>query len=163
MEDILYSIRDHAIGLNCGMWDYNASIIAKFGWDRRFLVYDRKNINMTKPYMQTYMKMLIEICHRRRALATGGMAAQILPPGKGTCPKSKEIIEMVMKSKSLELDAGVDGYLCYDMRIVPHMGELFKQKSSAENQMDKLPDVADIKPETLLEIPHGSISMEAIR
>lgn len=85
MEDILHSIKEHAIGLNCGIWDYSASIIAKFGDRSDFMIPDRnKYVNMGQPFLKNYMKLLIHICHKRGALATGGMAAKILPSGKGS-------------------------------------------------------------------------------
>lgn len=76
MEEILYSIRDHIIGLNCGIWDYSASIISKFGNKREFLIPDRnKYVNVSKRFLSAYMLLVINTCHRRNALATGGMAA----------------------------------------------------------------------------------------
>lgn len=72
MEDILHSIKDHAIGLNCGIWDYSASIIAKFGNSADFVIPDRnKYVNMSTKFLSSYMRLVIEICHRRGALATG--------------------------------------------------------------------------------------------
>lgn len=86
MEDILFSIKDHAIGLNCGIWDYSASIISKFGDTMDYLIPDRnKYVNMSRPFLRNYMKLVINTCHRRNAIATGGMAAKVLPPGDGTC------------------------------------------------------------------------------
>lgn len=83
MEDILHSIKDHAIGLNCGIWDYCASIVAKFGKRDAYLLPDRnKYVNMGQPFLRNYMRLLINICHKRGALATGGMAAKVLPFGK---------------------------------------------------------------------------------
>lgn len=76
MEDILHSIKDHAIGLNCGIWDYSASIIAKFGDSPNCVIPDRnKYVNMSTKFLSSYMRLVIEVCHRRGALATGGMTS----------------------------------------------------------------------------------------
>lgn len=77
IEDILYAIKDHAIGLNCGIWDYSASIIAKFGNSADCVIPDRnKYVNMSTKFLSSYMRLVIEVCHRRGALATGGMSRQ---------------------------------------------------------------------------------------
>lgn len=96
MDEILYALRDHSLGLNCGIWDYAASIIAKFGWfllnqkllkitlavlgDRKeFLLPDRnKYVNMQRHFLKKYMELVIQTCHRRGAHATGGMAALLV-------------------------------------------------------------------------------------
>lgn len=79
MEDILHSIKDHAIGLNCGIWDYSASIISKFGNSADFVIPDRnKYVNMSTKFLSSYMRLVIEVCHRRGALATGGNDCRML-------------------------------------------------------------------------------------
>lgn len=164
MEDILYSIKEHAIGLNCGIWDYSASIIAKFGNNRKYLLPDRnKYVNMSMTFLSAYMKLLINVCHRRGALATGGMAAQILPPGKGTCQKSLEIIELVKNAKRKEIEAGIDGFMVYDMRIVPHINELWMKLCSNINQLHRIPNVDDINEFTLIDIPKGGVTIDGLR
>ncbi|KAK5865297.1 hypothetical protein PBY51_016472 [Eleginops maclovinus] len=80
MEEILYELREHSAGLNCGIWDYSASFINKFGLRQAFLLPDRsKYVNMEKRFLRSYMQLLVQTCHRRGALATGGMAAPLLP------------------------------------------------------------------------------------
>ncbi|CAJ1058007.1 Malate synthase [Xyrichtys novacula] len=80
MEEILYELRDHSAGLNCGIWDYSASFVNKFGHRHNFLLPDRsKYVNMEKRFLRSYMDLLVQTCHRRGALATGGMAALLLP------------------------------------------------------------------------------------
>ena len=72
-------IRDFAIGLNCGIWDYSASIINKFGKRKNFVIPDRKKyVNMEREFLKNYMKKVVKVCHDHGALATGGMAAQLL-------------------------------------------------------------------------------------
>uniref|UniRef100_A0A182QWW6 malate synthase n=1 Tax=Anopheles farauti TaxID=69004 RepID=A0A182QWW6_9DIPT len=164
MEDILYSIRDHAIGLNCGIWDYCASIIAKFGWQREFLLPDRnKYVNMGQPFLRNYMRLLIHVCHKRGALATGGMAAKILPSGKEKALLSDdEIIESVKLAKSVEIDAGVDGFMIYDLRMVDAINQLWDRKTDGENQLNILPNVSGICAESLLQIPKGGVTIDGL-
>jgi malate synthase len=77
MDEILYELRDHSIGLNCGRWDYIFSFIKKFRDRADFILPDRAQVTMTQPFMASYVKLLIETCHRRGTFAMGGMAAQI--------------------------------------------------------------------------------------
>uniref|UniRef100_A0A336MWR3 malate synthase n=1 Tax=Culicoides sonorensis TaxID=179676 RepID=A0A336MWR3_CULSO len=80
MEDILFAIKEHAIGLNCGIWDYSASIIQKFGHQKEYLIPDRsKYVNVGQTFLKNYMQLVIRTCHKHNALATGGMVAKILP------------------------------------------------------------------------------------
>lgn len=164
MEDILYSLRHHTIGLNCGIWDYAASIIAKFGDNSAFVIPDRrKYVNMSQPFLASYMKLLISTCHKRGALATGGMAAQILPPGKGTCAKSLEAIETVKRNKSIEVDAGVDGFMVYDIRLVEPINEFWESKCTADNQMEKIPNCSQITARMFIDMPAGGVTLIGLK
>uniref|UniRef100_A0A182YQ02 Uncharacterized protein n=1 Tax=Anopheles stephensi TaxID=30069 RepID=A0A182YQ02_ANOST len=164
MEDILYSIKEHAIGLNCGIWDYCASIIAKFGWRKEFLLPDRnKYVNMGQPFLRNYMRLLINVCHRRGALATGGMAAKILPRGKEKSNLSDdEIIESVKLTKSVEIDAGVDGFMIYDLRMVDAINELWEGKTHGDNQLNILPNINHVTADSLLQIPKGGVTIDGL-
>lgn len=165
MEEILYSIRDHIIGLNCGIWDYSASIIAKFGNSKDFIITDRnKYVNVTKKFLSAYMRLVIATAHSRGALATGGMAAQILSAGKANDSKSKATIDNVRSTKRREIEMGVDGFMVYDLRLVPYMNEMWRDMCGiADNQLDHLPNVNDIKAMTLLEIPKGGVTIEGLK
>lgn len=164
MEDILYSIREHTIGLNCGIWDYSASIVAKFGNQPKFLLPDRnKYVNVTKPFLSAYMRLVVATCHRRNALATGGMAAQILPPGNGTDPQSLEIIKKVCEAKRREILFGVDGFMVYDLRIVPHIKQLWTDMCRDENQISRVPNIDDITDGLLLELPSGGVTVDGLK
>src|SRR5688500_19510160 len=77
MDEILYELREHCVGLNIGRWDYIFSCIKKFRSDREFCLADRARVTMTAPFMRAYALLLIKTCHRRNAFAMGGMAAQI--------------------------------------------------------------------------------------
>lgn len=163
MEDILYSLRDHAIGLNCGIWDYAASIIAKFGDNATFVLPDRqKYVNMQQPFLRDYQMLLVATCHRRGALATGGMAACMLP---GLTADATLAIEAVRVAKRAEIAAGVDGFMVYDLRLVEPMKELWKEMLSggAENQMDRVPEYRHVKADMLVELPKGGVTYRGLR
>lgn len=165
MDDILYSIRNHIIGLNCGIWDYSASIISKFGNSQNFLIPDRnKYVNVSKEFLSAYMRLVVATSHKRGALATGGMAAQVLLPGKGNDSKSMAIVELVRQAKGKEIDLGVDGFMVYDIRLVEHMNILWQQKrGSAENQIKFIPKMDDISPATLINIPKGGVTIVGLK
>lgn len=164
MEDILYSIRHHAIGLNCGIWDYAASIIAKFGDNRQFVIPDRrKYVNMRQDFLANYMKVLIGICHRRGAMATGGMAAQVMPPGKGLCQKSLDTIDAVKANKLVEIEAGIDGFMVYDIRMVQPVQDFWTALCTGDNQLEKIPDCRHIMAFMFIDLPKGGVTMDGLR
>lgn len=167
MELILYSIRDHIIGLNCGIWDYSASIISKFGNSREFLIPDRnKYVNVSKKFLAAYMRLVVGVSHRHGALATGGMAAKILPAGKQQSINSRnsEIIQQVWDAKKAEIEMGVDGFMVHDIRLVSHMNRLWQEtRAGVDNQLKFIPNVDDIDEKTLLEIPKGGVTIDGLR
>ena len=77
MDEILYELKDNIVGLNCGRWDYIFSFIKKFRNNKNFLLPDRSLVSMRVHFMKSYSELLIQTCHKRRAHAIGGMAAQI--------------------------------------------------------------------------------------
>lgn len=165
MEEILYSIRDHIIGLNCGIWDYSASIIAKFGNSSDFIIPDRnKYVNVSKRFLSAYIRLVIATSHAHGALATGGMAALILSAGKGNDSKSMATIDNVRHAKRKEIEMGVDGFMVYDLRLVPYMNQMWRDMcGNADNQLNHLPDVSDITATTLLEIPKGGVTIDGLK
>lgn len=167
MELILYSIRDHIIGLNCGIWDYSASIIAKFGNSQEFLIPDRnKYVNVSKKFLSAYMRLVIAVSHKHGALATGGMAAKILPAGKENVVNARksEIIKQVYDAKKAEIEMGVDGFMVHDIRLVSHMNQLWQETcGTAENQLALQPNISDINEKILLEIPKGGVTIDGLR
>lgn len=164
MDDILFSIRDHTIGLNCGIWDYSASIIAKFGNHPRFLLPDRnKYVNVTKIFLSAYMRLVVATCHRRKALATGGMAAQLLPPNDATSAVALAVVQKVCDAKRREILFGVDGFMVHDIRIVTHIKKLWAELCPAENQMHIIPATDDINDQVLLDLPTGGVTIDGLR
>ncbi len=77
MDEILYELRDHVAGLNCGRWDYIFSFIKRFRKHPDRVLPDRAQVTMSTHFMRSYSLLAIKTCHRRGASAIGGMAAQI--------------------------------------------------------------------------------------
>jgi len=121
MEEILWELRDHSAGLNCGMWDYSASFINKFGQRPDFQLPDRsKYVSMSNAFLASYMQLVVETCRRRGAPPTGGMAAQVLDK---TNPQP--IIDKVVAAKRKEIEAGVEGFMVYDLGLVQPCRQLW--------------------------------------
>ncbi|KAM9376172.1 malate synthase-like [Pholidichthys leucotaenia] len=163
MEEILYELQEHSAGLNCGIWDYSASFINKFGHRRAFLLPDRsKYVNMEKRFLHSYMDLLVQTCHRRGALATGGMAALLLPQDM-LSDSYRTVLASVRRLKLLEISAGVDGFMVYDLNLIEPMQELFKLHTEGDNQLHQLTNNISITPEDLLSMPSGGVTLYGLR
>jgi malate synthase len=101
MNEILWELRDHIAGLNCGRWDYIFSYIKKFRNHPQYLLPDRASVTMTSPFLSSYVNLLIATCHRRRAHAMGGMAAQI--PIKNDTEANEAALSKVRDDKLREV------------------------------------------------------------
>lgn len=165
-ELILYALRDHSLGLNCGIWDYSASIISKFGANESFLMPDRERcVNMSKPFLRNYMKLVIWVCHKRGTYATGGMVAEILPSEVDCGASLVSIVHKVCCLKRTEIRAGVDGFLVYDLKLVPHLNELWSEygKFFSRESIDRtLTAHPEISVEDLLTLPVGGVTTRGI-
>ena len=107
MDEILFALREHAAGLNCGRWDYIFSFIKTRRDDPRAVLPDRVQVGMTQPCMRAYTQLVIRTCHRRGAFAIGGMAAQI--PVKNDPAVNEVALERVRADKLREVKDGHDG------------------------------------------------------
>src|SRR5262249_1160044 len=107
MDEILWELRDHAAALNCRRWDYIFSLIKKLKWQRRFGLPARAQVTMDQHFLRSYSLLLIQPCHRRGALAIGGMAAQI--PIKGDAARNADALAKVRADKRREATDGHDG------------------------------------------------------
>ncbi|XP_013149037.1 PREDICTED: malate synthase 2, glyoxysomal-like [Papilio polytes] len=155
LEEILFALKDHSLGLNCGIWDYCASIISKFGDRKEFLLPDRnKYVNMDRHFLNSYMRLVVSTCHARGAPATGDSLSCIFS-------RSKVIINKVLEAKLKEIEIGADGFMVYDVRLVPYVNELWK-KNGTSNQISRKLDV-DITALDLLTIPQGGVTLEGIK
>ncbi|XP_067850156.1 malate synthase-like isoform X1 [Heptranchias perlo] len=163
MEEILYELRDHSAGLNCGIWDYSASFVNKIGHRREFLLPDRsKYVNMEKLFLKSYMDLLVKTCHKRGALATGGMAALLLPQDKGSL-EYQRVIAIVTRLKLLEINAGVDGFMVFDLDLIEPMKKLFLEHTKGPNQLHILRQDLDVTPSDLLTMPSGGVTLYGLK
>uniref|UniRef100_A0A3B3DFY4 malate synthase n=1 Tax=Oryzias melastigma TaxID=30732 RepID=A0A3B3DFY4_ORYME len=163
MDEILFELREHSAGLNCGIWDYSASFVNKFGHRRAFLLPDRsKYVNMEKHFLRSYMDLLVKTCHRRGALATGGMAAALLPQDLPSGPR-EDVLAAVKRWKMLEIRAGVDGFMVYDLDLVGPMQELFQIHTAGGNQLYVLREDVCVAAEDLLCMPAGGVTLYGLK
>ncbi len=134
MDEILYELRDHSAGLNCGRWDYIFSCIKKL---RRhdFVLADRALVTMTSPFLRAYCQLLVKTCHRRNAHAMGGMAAQI--PIKGDAHANDAAIAKVVADKEREANDGFDGTWVAHPGLVTVAKQVFDRIMPSPNQLDR--------------------------
>ncbi len=124
MEEILYELRDHASGLNAGRWDYIFSLIKNFRTrGPRFVLPDRGQVTMTQPFMRAYTEQLVRACHRRGAMAIGGMAAAV--PNRKDEAANQASFEKVRADKTREANDGFDGSWVAHPDLVPVCREVF--------------------------------------
>jgi malate synthase len=160
MHEILWELRDHSAGLNCGRWDYIFSFIKKFRARRDFITPDRGSITMDKAFLAAYVDLLIQTCHKRRIHAMGGMAAQI--PIKGDDAANEAAFAKVRADKLREVKAGHDGTWVAHPGMVALAREVFDEHMPGANQIDRAPGRARSAAE-LLELPQGVITEKGLR
>jgi malate synthase len=153
MDEILYELREHSAGLNCGRWDYIFSFIKKLRSDSGAVLPDRAEVTMDKGFLRAYAHLLVKTCHRRGVHAMGGMAAQI--PIRGDSKANEAALSKVRADKLREVKSGHDGTWVAHPALVPLAREVFDQHMPGKNQIhrnreDVTPSVAE-----LLAVPDG--------
>ena len=162
MDEILYELREHSAGLNCGRWDYLFSTIKKFSRDPLFILADRGQVTMTAPFMRAYSLLLIKTCHRRNAHAMGGMAAQI--PIKDDPAANEAALAKVHKDKEREAHDGHDGTWVAHPGLVSLAKEVFDQYMKTPNQIHrKREDVLVVSADLLAFSPQAPITEAGLR
>ncbi|PAQ16728.1 malate synthase A [Bacillaceae bacterium SAOS 7] len=162
MDEILYELRDHSAGLNCGRWDYIFSYIKKFRNQENVILPDRAQVTMTVPFMSAYSQLTIKTCHRRKAPAIGGMAAQI--PVKDDEKKNEEAYAKVRADKEREAKNGHDGTWVAHPGLVPVALEAFNAEMKESNQIEsKKREDVQVSAEELLAVPDGDITEQGVR
>ncbi len=160
MDEILYELRDHSAGLNCGRWDYIFSFIKKTKANAGFVFPDRSQVGMDQHCMDSYSKLLIETCHKRGVHAMGGMAAQI--PIKNDESANQAAMQKVQQDKLREVVNGHDGTWVAHPALIPLAMEIFNQHMPTANQIDKSASNLNITAEDLLKVPQGTITATGI-
>ena len=159
MDEILFELREHSVGLNCGRWDYIFSFIKKFSARASFVLPQRGDVTMEQPFLRSYVRLLIKTCHRRGAHAMGGMAAQI--PIRNDAQANAEAMERVRLDKLREVKAGHDGTWVAHPGLVPLAMQVFDEHMPGPNQVHSdLAMATQVTASDLLEIPKGRITLE---
>ncbi|CAJ2504241.1 Uu.00g116350.m01.CDS01 [Anthostomella pinea] len=162
MDEIIYELRDHSSGLNCGRWDYIFSTIKKFRQNPDFVLPDRSAVTMTVPFMDAYVKLLIQTCHKRGVHAMGGMAAQI--PIKEDKAANDKAMDGVRADKLREVQAGHDGTWVAHPALAAIASEIFNKHMPTPNQLFVRREDVEIGQSDLLNmnVP-GKITEDGIR
>ena len=160
-DEILWELRDHSAGLNCGRWDYIFSYIKKL---RRFperVLPDRARVTMEQPFLKSYAELVIRTCHRRGIHALGGMAAQI--PIKRDPELNTQALEKVRQDKLREVRQGHDGTWVAHPALVPLAREIFDAHMPGPNQIERQRDDVRVTAQDLLATPSGAITLAGLR
>jgi malate synthase len=162
MDEILYELREHSAGLNCGRWDYIFSCIKRFRHKPDFLLADRAVITMTTHFMHSYSLLCIKTCHRRKTFAMGGMAAQI--PVKNNPRANEEAFAKVRSDKEREAGDGHDGTWVAHPGMVQLANEAFDRLMPQPNQIARQRDDVHVAAKDLLAFgPRGPITEQGLR
>jgi malate synthase len=161
MDEILYELREHSAGLNCGRWDYIFSAIKKFRNIPSFILPDRAQVTMTTHFMRSYSLLAIKTCHHRNAHAIGGMAAQI--PIKNDPAANDEAMARVRADKKREATDGHDGTWVAHPGLVAVALEEFDRAMPGPNQIDKKREDVHVTAADLLAVPDGTITEAGLR
>ncbi|HEX7733384.1 MAG TPA: malate synthase A [Ktedonobacteraceae bacterium] len=161
MDEILYELREHSAGLNCGRWDYIFSAIKKFRNIPDYIFPDRAQVTMTTHFMRSYSLLAIKTCHRRNAHAIGGMAAQI--PIKNDPQANEEALARVRADKQREATDGHDGtWVAHPGLVALAMAE-FDAAMPTSNQVERKREDVQVSAADLLKVPEGTITEAGLR
>jgi malate synthase len=160
MDEILYELRDHAAGLNCGRWDYIFSFIKCFRRRPEFVLPDRARVTMTTHFLRSYSQLLIRTCHRRGVHAMGGMAAQL--PVKEDPDLNELAMMKVRRDKEREARDGHDGSWVSHPVFVPICAQVFDHYMPGPNQIDRLREDVRVTAADLLRVPEGAITFQGL-
>jgi malate synthase len=149
MDEILYELRQHAVGLNAGRWDYIFSLIKKFRCHPQFVLPDRAQVTMAVPFMRAYTELMVATCHRRGAHAIGGMAAFI--PNRRDPEVTAAALAKVREDKQREAGDGCDGTWVAHPDLVGVAREVFDEVlDGRKNQLDRMRGDVCVGAEDLL-------------
>ena len=161
MDEILYELRNHSSGLNCGRWDYIFSFIKVFRNHPKFVMPNRAQVTMNRHFLNAYVQLLIRTCHHRGIHAMGGMAAQI--PIKNDPVASEAALQKVREDKHREVQAGHDGTWVAHPGLVPVAMEIFDKHMPTPNQIHRKRDDVHVTAADLLTVPDGFITEDGLK
>ncbi len=161
MDEILYELRDHSAGLNCGRWDYIFSYIKTRAGEPDAVLPDRSQVSMTQPCMRAYTQLVVKTCHRRGAPAIGGMAAQI--PIKDDPEANARAIAKVEADKRREAEDGHDGTWVAHPGLVDVARRIFREVVTGDNQLHVRRGDVQVTRDDLLRVPIGTTTEDGLR
>ena len=162
MDEILYELRDHIAGLNCGRWDYIFSFIKKFRNHQNFLLPNRTEVTMERHFLKSYVDLLIRTCHKRNVHAMGGMAAQI--PIRGDEEQNQIAMNKVSLDKLREANAGHDGtWIAHPGLSQVAMNAFNQAMGSSPNQIPNKRKDVSVNAQDLIKVPDGNITEDGLR
>jgi len=161
IEEILYNLRDHIVGLNCGRWDYIFSYIKKLRNHPQFVLPDRAQVTMDKAFLAAYVDLLIRSCHMRGAYAIGGMSAYI--PVRSDEAANALAFQKVRADKEREVRLGHDGTWVAHPGLVALAREVFDAGVKGPNQLGVLREDVRVTAADLLRVPEGQITEAGVR
>jgi len=136
MDEFLWELKDHIVGLNAGRWDYLFSYQKVYRNTKKVILPDRSKVNMFTPFMSNYNKLLVDTCHKRGAFGMGGMSAQVIAKSN---PKeiNEKALAGVKKDKERELNQGNDGAWVAHPSLVEPVKNIFEKNFKGPNQLNK--------------------------
>jgi malate synthase len=161
MDEIIFELRDHMAGLNCGRWDYIFSFIKTFSNNRKFVLPDRSQVVMSKAFLAAYSALLIKTCHRRGCFAMGGMAAQI--PNRKDPLANQAALDKVKADKEREARNGHDGTWVAHPDLVPVAITVFNELMPTPNQLYVAREDVKVGQKELLEVHEGTKTEDGFR
>ena len=161
MDEILYVLRNHISGLNCGRWDYIFSYIKTLRNHKNYVLPERAQVGMDRGFLSAYAARLVETCHKRRAHAMGGMAAQI--PVKNDEAANKAAFAKVRHDKQREVRLGHDGSWVAHPDLVPVAMDAFDADMPRGNQILKKRQYPRVSDEAMLAPHSGTITEAGVR
>ncbi|WP_375241384.1 malate synthase A [Polaribacter sp.] len=161
LDEIIYELRNHMAGLNCGRWDYIFSYIKKFRNHKGFMVPNRDQVTMNSPFMKAYSLLVIQKCHKRNVHAMGGMAAQI--PIKNDEKANDAAFAKVFNDKEQEVKNGHDGTWVAHPGLVKVAMDVFNKNMPTKNQIHIKRSDVKVSEKDLVEMPKGTITEDGIR
>ena len=151
MEEILFELRQHSVGLNAGRWDYIFSLIKKMRANPAYVLPDRTKVTMQTPFMRAYAEALVQVCHRRGAHAIGGMSAFI--PSRSDPAINAKAFPAIIADKRREADQGFDGAWVAHPDLVPVVGKVFENVlGDRDNQITHLREDVSVSASDLLDV-----------
>ena len=161
LDEIIYELKDHMAGLNCGRWDYIFSYIKKFRNHPNFIVPNRDQVTMNTPFLKAYSLRVIQRCHKRGVHAMGGMAAQI--PVKNDPVANELAFSKVFKDKETEVRNGHDGTWVAHPGLVQVAMNVFNEHMLTKNQIHIKRNDVVVTEADLVAMPLGTVTEEGVR